>query len=189
MKSLSYFIEQIPDHRSRQGLRHPFHPFVSMIVLANLSGYHGLNEMTRFIRINADYFKKTFNLTVVPGYTILRTFCAEVSFEHVNQAFYKWASQYINDKNWFSIDGKGLRSTATEAFSIDQNFKAMVSVFNHETGIVLMSNAYENKGESEIHSVQDLILRLEQKGMILTLDALHCQKKQSKPSWIVEMSM
>lgn len=189
MQSLSYFIQQIPDHRSRQGLRHPFHPFVSMIILAHLGGYCGLNEMTRFIRTNADYFKKTFNLTVVPGYTILRTFCAEVSFEHINKAFYSWASQYVNEKNWFSIDGKGLNSTATEAFSIDQNFKAMVSVFNHASGMVLVSNTYENKGKSEIHSVQDLISKLEQKGMVLTLDALHCQKKQSKPSWIVEMSM
>lgn len=189
MQSLSYFIQQIPDHRNRQGLRHPFHPFVSMIVLANLSGYLGLNEMTRFIKNNADYFKQTFNLAVVPGYTILRTFCAELSFDEVNKAFYKWASQYVSGPEWFSIDGKGLRSTSTEPFSINQNFKAMVSVFNHETGMVLVSNTYENKGKSEIHSVQDLIARLEQKGMILTLDALHCQKKQSKPSWIVEMSM
>lgn len=189
MESLSYFIQQIPDHRSRQGLRHPFHPFVSMIVLAHLSGYYGLNEMARFIKANSGYFKKTFNLTVVPGYTILRTFCAEVSFENVNQAFYKWASQYISRPNWYSIDGKGLRSTITETFSLEQNFKAMVSVFNHETGMVLVSSTYENKDKSEIHSVQDLILTLEQKGMVLTLDALHCQKKLSKPSWIVEMSM
>lgn len=189
MNPLSFFIQQIPDHRSRQGLRHPFHPFVSMIVLAHLSGYYGLNEMARFIRANADYFKQTFNLEVVPGYTILRTFCAEVSFEHINKAFYNWASQYVNEQNWYSIDGKGQRSTATQAFSTDQNFKAMVSVFNHHTGMVLVSQAYENKVQSEIHSVQDLISKLEQKGMVLTLDALHCQKKHSKPSWIVEMSM
>ena len=93
MQPLSYFIQQIPDHRSRQGLRHPFHPFLSMIILANLSGYYGLNEMTRFLKYNTEYFKKTFNLEVIPGYTILRTFCAEVNFESLNMAFYNWASQ------------------------------------------------------------------------------------------------
>lgn len=189
MESLSYFIRQIPDHRSRQGLRHPFHPFVSMVILSHLSGYYGLNEMKRFIERNAEYFKGIFNLSVVPGYTILRTFCEEVNFDHINHAFYQWASQYINESNWFSVDGKGLRSTATDAFCVDQNFKAMVSIFNHKSGIVLISSEYENKGKSEIHSVQELIYKLEQKGMVLTLDALHCQKKQSKPSWIVEMSM
>ena len=65
----------------------------------------------------------------------------------------------------------------------------MVSMFGHQTGIVLISNSFENKKKSEIHSVQELISQLEQKGMVLTLDAMHCQKKQSKPSWMVEMSM
>jgi hypothetical protein len=170
-------------------LRHPFHPFITMIVLAHLSGYYGLNEMTRFIRTNAEYFKKTFNLSVVPGYTILRTFCAEVSFDHINSAFYKWASQYIKLNDWASIDGKALASTSTDPFSVDQNFKSMVSIFSHHSGIVLQSKGFENKVRSEIHCVQDLISQLEQKGMVLTLDAMHCQKKLSKPSWIVEMSM
>ena len=145
MQPLSFFIQQIGDHRSRQGLRHPFHPFISMIVLAHLAGYNGLNEMSRFINSNSDYFKKVFNLSTVPAYTILRTFCAEVNFEQINQAFYKWASQYVSNSNWYSIDGKGMRSTSSSPFSVDQNFKAMVSIFNHEMGIVLTSNSYENK--------------------------------------------
>lgn len=176
MNSLSYFIQQIPDHRSRQGLRHPFHPFVTMIVLAHLSGYYGLNEMARFIKVNADFFKKTFNLSVVPAYTILRTFCAEVSFEHINRAFYQWASQYVKSDDWASIDGKAMASTSSDAFSVDQNFKSLVSIFTHRSGIVLQSKGFENKTTSEIHCVQDIISQIEQKGMTLTLDAMHCQK-------------
>ena len=189
MRSLSHFIQEIPDHRSRQGLRHPFHPFICMIVLSHLNGYYGLNEMSRFIKRNAAFFMDTFNLKSVPGYTILRTFCSEVCFDHINQAFYRWASQFINESNWYSIDGKGMRSTTTNTFSVNQNFKAMVSIFNHKTGMVLASSTYENKVTSEIHCVQELIAALEQKGMILTLDALHCQKKLSKPSWTMEMTM
>lgn len=189
MQPLSHFIQQIQDHRSRQGLRHPFHSFISMIILANISGYHGLNEMARFIKNNADFFKATFNLQTVPAYTILRTFCAEVNFNSVNEAFYKWASQYIRTDEWLSIDGKAMGSTASEVFSDKQNFKSMVSIFSHHTGIVLRSKGFENKTTSEIHCVQEIIAQLEQKGMVLTLDAMHCQKKLSKPSWIVEMSM
>lgn len=189
MQGLSYFIKQISDHRRRQGTRHPFHPFITMIILANLSGYHGLNEMTRFIEYNADDFKKIFNLRVVPGYTILRTFCAEVSFEAINKAFYKWASQYVKEKDWFSIDGKGLNSTSSDSFNANQNFKAIVSMFGHEIGLVLISNSYENKKKSEIHCVQELITQLEQRGMVLTLDAMHCQKKLLKRSWMEEMIM
>jgi len=190
MQGLGTFIQQIPDHRRAQGTRHPFHAFISMILLANLNGYHGLNEMTRFIQNNSSFFIQTFNLHQgVPGYTILRTFCMNLDFNAVNQAFYKWASQYIKTEEWCSIDGKGIGSTSSDPFSAQQNFQSIVSVFTHETGIVLKSNGFENKKQSEIHCVQDLIEHLEQKGMVLTLDAIHCQKKPSKPSWIVEMSM
>lgn len=190
MHSLSYFIQQIPDHRRAQGIRHPFHPMIAMIILANLNGYFGLREMDRFIRCNAAFFTQTFNFKHgVPGKTILRTFCLEIKFEAVNEAFCKWASQFIREHNWFSIDGKGMKSTATEPFSAQQNFMSIVSLFCHKTGIVIQSTGYENKLKSEIHSVQELIAGLEQKGMILTLDAIHCQKKLSKPSWIQEMTM
>lgn len=189
MQSLSYFVQQIEDHRSRQGLRHPFHPFITMIILSNLSGYYGLNEMTRFIRYNANFFKDLFNIQVVPGYTILRTFCAEVNFDSINHAFYQWASQYVKGNDWYSIDGKSIRSTSSDAFNVNQNFKSIVSMFSHKAGIVLSSNTFENKKTSEIRCAQELIAQIEEKGMVLTLDAIHCQKKQSKPSWIVEMSM
>lgn len=189
MQGLSYFIKEIPDHRRRQGTRHPFHPFITMIILANLGGYQGLNEMTRFISHNAEYFKKLFNLRVVPGYTILRTFCAEVSFEAINQAFCNWASQYVEEKDWYSIDGKALSSTITDPSTANQNFKSIVSLFGHKSGIVLRSNSYENKKTSEICCVQELIGQIEQKGLVLTLDALHCQKKPLKPSWMEEMTM
>ena len=190
MQSLSHFIKQIPDHRRAQGVRHPFHPFIAMIILANLNGYYGLNETDRFFKRNAEFFSETFNLKHgVPCMTILRTFCMEVSFDAISKAFCNWASQFVEEKDWFSIDGKGLKSTASEPLSSQQNFMSIVSLFGHKSGIVIHSNGFENKRESEIHWVQDLIHQLEHKGMVLTLDALHCQKKLSKPSWIKEMTM
>ncbi len=190
MQGLTFFIHDIEDHRRAQGTRYPFHAFISMIILANLNGYHGLNEMARFLKNNNAFFIKTFNLQRdVPGYTILRTFCMNLDFNAVNQAFYKWASQYINMDDWCSIDGKGLGSTSSDPFSAQQNFQSIVSLFAHETGIVIKSKGFENKKQSEIHCVQDLIKHLEQKGITLTLDAMHCQKKQLKPSWMVEMTM
>lgn len=190
MEGLTHYISRIPDHRRRQGTRHPFHSFITMIILANMNGYHGLQEMTRFISYNSKYFIDTFKLPHgVPGFTILRTFCSQVSFEEINKAFYQWASQFVEEKDWFSIDGKSLNSAISDPCTSDQNFKSIVSMFCQRNGIVLASKSYDKKKGSEIYCVQDLIAQLEQKGMVLTLDALHCQKKRSKPSWIVEMTM
>jgi predicted transposase YbfD/YdcC len=43
---------------------------------------------------------------------------------------------------------------------------------------VLHCGKKENKKESEIPKVQELISRLDVKGELFTIDALHCQKKQ-----------
>jgi predicted transposase YbfD/YdcC len=56
----------------------------------------------------------------------------------------------------------------------------LVSVFSVQRGIVLGCKKIENKKESEIPKVQELIKALDIEGEIFTLDALHCQKKRPK---------
>jgi len=53
----------------------------------------------------------------------------------------------------------------------------MVSAFSHDRGEVLGLKAMENKRESEIFVVQDLLALLDFKNVVFTMDALHCQKK------------
>lgn len=65
----------------------------------------------------------------------------------------------------------------------------MVSVFSRIRGIILSSRQYTNSKDSEIPTAQELIKELEQKGMVLTLDALHCQKKRRPISWMEEMTI
>ena len=45
----------------------------------------------------------------------------------------------------------------------------------------------ENKHESEINLVRDLIKLLDLTGVVFTFDALHCQKKLDQRSLIQEM--
>ena len=53
----------------------------------------------------------------------------------------------------------------------------MVSAFTHERGEILGVKVMENKKQSEIVAVQDLIQLLDLSGVVFTMDALHCQKK------------
>lgn len=49
---------------------------------------------------------------------------------------------------------------------------------------------YENKKkEDEIMIARDIIKQLENKGVTMTLDALHCQKKRQRRLWWEEMIM
>jgi len=99
-------------------------------------------------------------------------------------------SQYMKGEDiWMSIDGKVLGSTVTNSNNSAQNYKSIVSMFIKEKGIILTTKGYENKKDNEIQTARDLIETLEIKGITMTLDALHCQKKRRKVSWWEEMTM
>ena len=100
-------------------------------------------------------------------------------------------SQFIDSEKpiWVAIDGKAIGSTLTDTNGKMQNFKSMVSLFNREMGVVLNTTGIATKKENEGQAVRDLLDQLETKGITFTLDALHCQKKQSRKSWSLEMIM
>ena len=56
----------------------------------------------------------------------------------------------------------------------------IVSVYSHQRGIVIRTQAMSNKKESEINVVEHLIEEFRGCQVVFTMDALHCQKKQSK---------
>ena len=58
----------------------------------------------------------------------------------------------------------------------------MVSAFTHERGEILGLKVMENKKQSEIVAVQDLLELLDLKGVVFTMDALHCQKSGCDPA-------
>ena len=76
------------------------------------------------------------------------------------------------------MDGKSLKNTVSDCYGQQQNFVMMVSAFSHARGEILGVKVMENKKQSEIVAVQDLLELLDLKGVVFTMDALHCQKKR-----------
>lgn len=192
IKGLVEFLQEVPDYRRAQGIRVPMPAFLTMVALGYMSGRFYMQSLARFMQSNESYFSDQFGLNHgVPGYTQIRTLLESIDFEVLNNAFYNWANQFMNpdDEDWLSIDGKSMNSTVSNAHDSEQNFHAMVSVFSRSKGIILTSRRYSNKKESEIHTAQELIKDLKEKGMVLTLDALHCQKKLRPLSWKEEMTI
>jgi hypothetical protein len=106
----------------------------------------------------------------------------QLDFCELNQAFRTWAtSQFPNrEQEWVAMDGKSIRGTVQASQSAVQNFIAIVSVYSHQRRLVLGQQSYENKGQSEIEVVRQLLDQLDLKGVVFSLDALHAQKKQSR---------
>lgn len=55
---------------------------------------------------------------------------------------------------------------------------ALISVYSQQQGVVLATQAFEHKTTSELKVVQTLLEALHLQEVVVTLDALHCQKKQ-----------
>lgn len=180
------YLNQIPDFRRQEGRRYPLSMVLLLSIMSIICGYCRYREMASFCRANQEEFVALFGLKrqQLPSHVTFREILKNVDFESLNQSFEHWAKGYVpvESGNWFSVDGKALSSTMSEYSSAYQNFVSLVSVFAHQRQQVLKVAQFENQKTSEIPIIQTLIQTLDLKGVVLTLDALHCQKKQLEQS-------
>lgn len=118
----------------------------------------------------------------IPSYSTFQRVITGLNFNELTTAFNNWASQFLQEEPqpWLAIDGKILKGTVTHSQTTYQNWVNLVSVFGVKTGFVLGTESFEGKKMSEIQVVPQLIEQLGLEEAVLTLDALHCQKKTVK---------
>jgi hypothetical protein len=174
-------LSQIPDFRRKEGLRYPLIIILVITIMSIISGRNRYREIAQFAKANQKELIKFFKLKrkKLPSHVTIREVIRGINFDDVMTAFSKWAMQYVRIEKgeWFAIDGKALGSTVSDYDNSYQNFVSLVSVFSHKKGQVISASKLENKKSNEILTVQELIEILDIKGVIFTLDALHCQKK------------
>ena len=178
--SLYECFKQLTDPRKESGLRNPLPALLCMITMGYLSGHSGYRATARFMEGNSKEFMSMFELKHPPiKHTQLRTVMQLLDFESINKVFLKWVKNFVNIEKdeWLSGDGKALASTIKDAHGQGQEFELMVRLFSQKLEIVTHSATTKNKS-SELKAMQKLLKTLECKGVIITLDALHCQKKQ-----------
>ena len=177
------FVE-VPDPRKESGLRLPLPALLCMITMCYMSGYSGYRSTATFMKGNEDEFMEMFNLKHPPiRRTQLRTVLQVLDFKAINKAFFKWMNNFvtIEEGEWLSGDGKALASTVKDAHGSAQDFEMMVRLFNQKLQVVTgMTTTRSKKGEMK--AMQNLLKNLELKGVTITMDALHCQKKQWESS-------
>ncbi|MEM8528619.1 MAG: ISAs1 family transposase [Bacteroidota bacterium] len=179
--SLYECFEQVEDPRDASGLRNKLPALLCMITMSYLSGNKGYRATAIFMKGNKPEFMEMFDLKHPPlGKTQLRTVLQRLDFTSVNTAFYNWMKTFvpIEQGEWLSGDGKALGSTLTDAHGNAQEYELMVRLFRQKLGLVTHCATTKSKS-SELKAMQALLSELELKGIIIiTLDALHCQKKR-----------
>lgn len=182
--NLSDFLEQIPDFRRDQGKRFPLKAFLSMIIMAIISGHNGYREFARFFKSNAVDLISEFDLKHgVPSHVTIRTILLGIDLVEIKNSFRQWALQTYKDDTalqevlFMSLDGKTLKSTLEHPNTSLQDFVNIINVFAHHTELSLAFEQFQSKTISEPSFVQQMIQTLGLKGVVYRLDAAHCKKK------------
>jgi DDE_Tnp_1-associated len=178
--SLSAFMKSIPDPRRGQGQRYPLESILWIIFLGTSCGYVGYRSIAKFGKSNGAYFESIFGLKHgLPSHVTIRQVLSDIDKEALKKSFQTWcSSQELSQLDWLSGDGKSLKSTLQDYYEGSQDFCSIVSLYVQKTGLTYAITDYRNKKVSEPQMLRELLPALQDKGVIITLDAIHTQKKQ-----------
>jgi predicted transposase YbfD/YdcC len=175
-------IIAVPDHRKSRGIRHPLWLILTIILLGSCTGYWGYKPLVDFTKNHRATLIKLFDLPSdirFPSHSTFRNIIHSLDFEIIAVLFNRWAQQNLPlvPGELMAIDGKSIKSTLVGGNSSYQNFVSMVSVYSHTRGWVVRHKVMENQHRSEIEIVEELMRELSGCQIVITADALHCQKK------------
>ena len=189
--SLVDYLQEIADPRQAKGSRDELWQILLIVIMAIMSGQQSIQGWGRFAeRHRRDLIQRlSLKQKTVPSYSTMRRVMMEIDYEQLNNTFNKWAQrQIIATGAAIAGDGKSLRNTVSNCDNSQQNFISMLSLFSQQQGTVIVTGVMENKKESEISVIQQLLSQLKLENHVFTMDALHCQKKQSKRLLLAKMT-
>ena len=188
MKSFERFLSllaTIPDPRRAEGKRYQLPHVLLFSILAIVSGANSYRGVRTFIMVHRQRLNKAFKLRWKrpPSYTALRYILQGLSATDVEKVFREHAANLNFDvagstARIIAFDGKTLKGSF-DNFN-DIKAKQVLSAFAVDTALVLAHIEIDEKS-NEIPAVQKLLEELDVAGHIVTCDAMHCQKKPSKP--------
>lgn len=188
MKSFERFLSQlgtIPDPRRAEGKLYKLPHVLLFSILAIVTGANSYRGIRTFIKTHRQQLNKAFKIgwKRPPAHTAIRYILQGLKPADVEKIFREHAadlnrSQAATRTRVLALDGKALRGSF-DAFN-DAKARQLLSAFASDTALVLAHVEIDEKS-NEIPAAQKLLEELDVAGHIVTLDAMHCQKKPSKP--------
>jgi hypothetical protein len=184
-------LETIRDPRRAEGKLYQL-PYVLLFsILAIVTGANSYRGIRTFIKAHLKRLNKAFKIgwKRPPAHTAIRYILQGLNPADVERVFREHAadlnsSEAATGKRILAFDGKALtlRQALRGSFDAFNDAKArqILSAFAVDTALVLAHIEIDEKS-NEIPAVQKLLEELDVAGHIVTLDAMHCKKKHSKP--------
>jgi len=189
MKPFSTFLDllgKIEDPRRAEGKLYRLPHVILFAILASIAGANSYRSVHTFIRVHLPRLRKLFRLKWrrAPAYTTIRGILLQLDPAGVERVFREHARVLCAHENipraqhrHIAVDGKTLCSSFDQ-FE-DRKAAHVLSAFASGLALILAHVECDEKS-NEIPAVQKLIAELGLPGSLLTVDAMHCQKKPSK---------
>jgi len=178
-------MQRLQTVRDYRGGRKPQYPLWLMLLLALLgvmSGCYGYKALEEFGIRHYQQMCELLELKLerMPSATTIRRMFGKVKYEQLTQIFNAWAGEEFEPEagEWLAVDGKSIKGTVQNNWDAFQNFVSVVSVYSPTQRVVIAQKSFENKVQSEIQVVEQLLTQLGLTRVVVSMDALHCQKKR-----------
>jgi hypothetical protein len=174
-------LEQIPDPRRAQGRRYPLPHLLLLSVLAVLAGATSYRGILVFIAVHRERLNVVFGVRLrrAPAVNTLRNLFQALDPAALEAAFRRHAAHLAAaappsaGRRVIALDGKTLRRSFDHLH--DRAAAHVLSAFATDAALILAHHEVPAVPD-EIPAAQALIAELGVTGVLLTADALHCQK-------------
>jgi len=180
MKTLLERFRELPDYRKCKQIKFNVGEVMYMSFLAILAGANGYMDMELWIKSKKNELTKLLgHRFIAPADNTIRNVYLNMDLDSLNQMFEDWSHEIakkdgLSSLNIVSSDGKTMRGSKNKI----RNEKAshIVSLFLSEQKITLAQTKVDGKS-NEIPALLELLDSLKLENCVITVDALHTQKK------------
>jgi hypothetical protein len=173
-------LKAVPDPRRAQGKRYPLDYLLLFTVLALLSGARSYRGIITFLEQRRVLLNRYFGVDLkrAPAVNTLRTILQSLETDALEGVFRRHAKALLaetetGDRLAIALDGKTLRGSFDHLN--DQKAAQTLTAFASPSAIVLAHTEIDEKS-NEIPAAQQMIRELGLTGVLITADAMHCQK-------------
>ena len=167
----------IEDTRDPFTIKHEIIDILILVMIAILCGMDELDKIVDYGNNKQEFLEKEFGIKTIPSKSTITRIFAMIDSKRLGLSVVGIVQSLIKEKpTQIMIDGKAIKST--DAIKTIEKMMNIVTAYTN-TGISLLQKTVENK-TNEIPAVKELIEMLDVKGMIITADAMHCQKETAQ---------
>lgn len=174
---LNMYFGLIEDKRDQFTIKHKLVDILKLIMISVLCGMDELDKIVDYGNNKKEFLEKEFNIKTIPSKPTMTRVLVMIDTKWLELSIVGIVQSLIKEKNkQIMFDGKAIKST--DAIKSIEKMMNIVTAYT-DTGISLLQKTVEEK-TNEIPAVQELIDMLDIEGLIITADAMHCQKETAK---------